>query len=101
VTSWTPPEVDVVFVRREGGTTFVGLRLGDARTAPLAPASLVASEQVVLDLDAVVTVETGVTTFRTRSAPPTNLVGEVVGFQQWWDTRRLRCRSRHQSAMVT
>jgi hypothetical protein len=84
VAQWNPPSAGVESAHRVDNTTYVGLRLPDSHTAPLAPASLVRDGIELLHLDAVVEVRGNVTVFRTEQLLDPQLVGQSVGYQQWW-----------------
>lgn len=81
---WTPPKAQVISVEAVGSDTVVGLRLPPGLSPPLAPASLLQETEVVIHLDVVLSEDAGVTTFRTEEQPRQPLVGQVLGFQQWW-----------------
>jgi hypothetical protein len=82
--TWTPPSVTVVAVDRLDGDSMISLRVPPGLDSPLAPALLVDDGKQVVVLDAVVIEDGDTTVFRSRDVPVEDLVGRVVGLQQWW-----------------
>lgn len=89
MSDWQPPEVVVVALRSEGSISYVELLLPAGLTPPLAPSSLWAGGKCLVDLDQVVKVDGGTTSFRSSGAVQSELVGQKLGFQQWWTQDQL------------
>ena len=84
VTSWTPPPVQVIGVRREEDHAFVTVRLRNELFPPLAPSSLLFDDGLTSELDTLVSLEGLTAVFRTGGTIPDQMIGATAGFQQWW-----------------
>lgn len=84
MTSWTPPQVEVVRIQHDDGVTLVSLQLGHGMSPPLAPTSLRFDDGTTATLDALVSLDGRAAVFRVSETLFDGIVCSTAHLQQWW-----------------